>query len=123
MEIVNLTQHPATTEQKAEGVFDLEGAKLYILKEMLNFDELPDFKTVLVQAKAIAILAKNQNVNHAMIGGAPFLMPFLHVELIKEGITPLYAFSRRESVEETQPDGTVKKSSIFKHIGFVGETR
>lgn len=30
-----------------------------------------------------------------------------------------YAFSRRESVETQLPDGSVKKSSVFRHIGFV----
>ena len=34
-------------------------------------------------------------------------------------IIPLYAFSRRESVEEWQPDGSVRKINIFRHDGFV----
>ena len=29
------------------------------------------------------------------------------------------AFSVRESVEETQPDGSVIKRNVFKHAGFV----
>jgi len=34
-------------------------------------------------------------------------------------LIPLYAFSRRESVEEVADDGTVTKRSVFRHSGFV----
>ena len=34
------------------------------------------------------------------------------------GILPLYAFSRRESREETDPDGSVRKVAVFRHLGF-----
>lgn len=54
-----------------------------------------------------------------MIGGAPFLMPVLDKALRNYGHRPIYAFSKRESVEKTNPDGTVVKTSVFKHAGFV----
>jgi len=28
-------------------------------------------------------------------------------------------FTKREVIEEKQPDGTIKKTSVFKHGGFV----
>jgi hypothetical protein len=31
----------------------------------------------------------------------------------------LYAFSRRETVDTTLPDGRVEKKAIFKHAGWV----
>jgi hypothetical protein len=34
------------------------------------------------------------------------------------GIVPVYAESVRDSVEEQQPDGSVKKMSVFRHLGF-----
>jgi hypothetical protein len=43
----------------------------------------------------------------------------LHNMLEWRGIWPLYAFSRREVQEEPQPDGSVKKVSVFRHVGFV----
>lgn len=55
----------------------------------------------------------------AMIGGAPFLMPALEKALRTKGILPVYAFSQRESVEEIMEDGTVRKTAVFKHRGFV----
>ena len=55
----------------------------------------------------------------AMIGGAPYLMSELEKELWYRGIEPVYSFSRRESVESTDAEGNVTKTSVFKHIGFV----
>lgn len=54
-----------------------------------------------------------------MLGGAPFLMAPLERAFVEAGWRVLYAFSRRESVEEPQPDGSVRKTAVFKHIGFV----
>jgi hypothetical protein len=30
-----------------------------------------------------------------------------------------YAFSRREAEEQIQPDGSVRKTHVFKHVGFI----
>jgi hypothetical protein len=32
----------------------------------------------------------------------------------------VYAFSRRESTEAVQEDGSVRKVAVFRHLGFVG---
>ena len=40
-------------------------------------------------------------------------------EEIYEKVKPLYAFSKREVVEEQLPDGSVRKTQVFKHLGFV----
>jgi hypothetical protein len=55
----------------------------------------------------------------AMIGGAPFFTRALEDALNAAGITPVYAFSSRESVEEVLSDGSVRKVTVFKHRGFV----
>ena len=136
--ILNLTQHPATTDQIAAGVRDLQGQALAMLKGCLNFDTLPTTEDVIRRADEIAMLAlawfdaegvptTSQEVvipidlqtRVAMLGGAPFLMGYLEVALIHRGIYPAYAFSRREAVETTNPDGTVTKTAVFKHEGFV----
>ena len=54
-----------------------------------------------------------------MIGGAPYLMAELEKELWHRGIEPVYSFSTRQSVESTDAEGNVTKTSVFKHIGFV----
>ena len=41
------------------------------------------------------------------------------LRLLEEaGIPCFYATTRRESVETTQPDGSVVKTNVFKHAGF-----
>lgn len=128
-EILNLTQHAATPEQVAQGVVDLspEGRKL--LGEWLTFSTRPGVDEIHRRADLIANMADGDSMAvpetagvsyyYAMIGGAPFLMSALENALIERGITPLYAFSVRESTEQTQPDGTVRKVNTFKHAGWV----
>lgn len=119
MEIINLTQHTATDDQRAAGVFDLEGEALSYVKANLTFDTLPNKEEIDLRAERIADIAADHHADAAMIGGAPYLMSALEVALLDRGITPLYAFSERVSAEETLPDGTVRKVNVFKHVGFV----
>lgn len=56
-----------------------------------------------------------------MIGGAPYFMAPLETALEWRGIIPLYAFSKRECHEKRNPDGSVSKTMVFRHEGFVGD--
>ena len=117
--ILNLTQHAPTPEQVEAGVFDLPPEHKEVLKDLLNFNEVPEYEEVLVRAIAITALARGAGVTQVMIGGAPYLMGALEGTLKDNGIKPLYSFTQRVSVEKVQDDGTVVKTAIFKHIGFV----
>jgi hypothetical protein len=117
MKILNLTQHTATADQVAAGVVEPKDKKK--IQEMLTFTEKPTAGEVLERAEALAEIARAEGATHAMIGGAPFLMGPLHQALLTKGIKPLYAFSVRESVEEVLPDGSVRKTQIFRHAGFI----
>lgn len=122
--ILNLTQHKATPEQIEAGVFDLEGEKLQRLKELLTFTMKPIPSEIKERAVAIAELAVAQKGEdwkgfEVMIGGALWLMKPLIEELIRRGLVPLFAYTEREVVEEKQPDGSIKKTAIFRHEGFV----
>jgi len=140
MSIINLTQHPATPEQVAAGVFDMPPSLRGDLSALLTFDAPPSAEEIHARAHDIAIMAamlasgadRAEEVDgtvadndtgafalQAMIGGAPYLMAPLETALRENGIEPVYAFSIRESVEQSQPDGTVRKVNIFRHAGFV----
>jgi hypothetical protein len=123
MMIINLTQHDASPEQIEAGVVDLHGPFLKDLRDLLTFTELPTPEDMNLRALLIAHLALGELFGHrdkaAMIGGAPFFMPVLQDALLQHGITPVYAFSQRISKDEKQQDGSVKKSQVFKHLGFV----
>jgi len=125
--ILNLTQHQASQEQLDAGVENLPAETLPRLKELLTFDDPPTYKEMIDRAWAIIdILPKGHahrnnnapakhNRSMAMIGGAPFFIPVLADRLLKVGITPVYAFTKRLVTE----DGNGKKTSVFQHVDFV----
>ena len=118
MSILNFTQHAATAEQLEAGVIDLMQHDQAALKSMLNFVGLPTADEIYERAYAIAALAENLFAETVMVGGAPFLMPVLQKALQMRGITVLYAFSERVSIEKIV-NGVVVKTNEFKHIGFI----
>ena len=141
--ILNLTQHPATPEQLAAGVFDPTPEERAEIVALLTFDALPQKGEIEDRADALALTAlailsarfralplceqerrleEGECGYFSVMGGAPYLMPHLERELVNKGIHPLYAFSVRESVEETLPDGSVRKTNVFRHNGFVAPT-
>jgi hypothetical protein len=119
MTILNLTQHESTAEQRAAGVVDLDATPRAALAKLLTFDTLSGAQDLTVRAGAVADLARHMEASVAMIGGAPFFMAPLERALVARGIRPVCAFSVRESAEERQPDGTVRKVAVFRHRGFV----
>jgi len=128
MRILNLTQHPATADQLSAGVVDLSADQRTIVSRWLTFDEVPSASTITTRAKLLAQAAADDSIiigevgqfDAAMIGGAPYLMAPLETALREAHILPLYAFSTRESVETVAPDGSVTKTNVFRHGGFVG---
>lgn len=119
MIILNMTQHTATPEQIAAGVVDLVGKQRDKLIALLTFDALPTKAEVQQRAFAISGLAKQAHATHVMIGGAPYLMRPLEDDMAWRKISVLYAFSLREGIDEMLPDGTVKKTTMFRHAGFI----
>lgn len=127
--IINLTQHPASADQLAEGMVDLAGDQLADLVEALTFKTCPDRQEIIDRAEHIAELACYNGLSgdegdspmpqSAMIGGALWLMAPLAQALRQRGIEPVFAFSVRDTVEQVQPDGSVRKVATFRHAGWV----
>lgn len=119
--IVNLTQHTATSEQVAAGVVDFAKDERRILQTLLTFDELPNSIEIKAAAEDIVALCAMMypDADTAMIGGAPFLMSALEDALSYCDIQPLYAFSERVVIKEKMSNGVVRKTNVFRHIGFV----
>ena len=121
--ILNLTQHVATQEQIEAGVCGL-GSDTEQLKKLLTFTTLPTKEEVASRATSIARLAaevasSTGETCGAMIGGAPYLMGPLAEALKAHGVTPLFSFTERRSVEVHGENGEVTKTSVFLHVGFV----
>jgi hypothetical protein len=128
--ILNLTQHVVTPEQEAQLVVEPRMCKTEI-RELLTFEEIPSKEEIEVRANKLAEIAVSEAsmyagdtdnevwITRVMLGGAPYLMGALEKAVRECGFTPVYAFSKRESEEIPQPDGSVRKVQVFRHIGFV----
>lgn len=117
MKILNLTQHPATPEQVAAGVYEPQNKKE--VQYLLTFTDIPTKRDVCVRAMALTNIALTEGAKRVMIGGAPYLMGVLERTLLENGVQPLYSFSERRSVETHQPDGSVTKTNVFVHEGWI----
>lgn len=137
--IINLTQHRATDDQLSAGVVDLSESFRSFLCELLTFDALPNAQEIEDRALKICALVNHYHLGeptpsgsdreldgllddgtaiYCMIGGAPFLMSALEAALVDDCRIPLYAFSKRVSVE-IEADGKLIKINEFHHLGFV----
>lgn len=122
-EIINLTQHWISEEQREAGVENLPSEKMEKLKKLLTFEEIPNEDYMVRRAEKIGDMltgvefwGRQQAEMKAMIGGFQPFMPILaNMLLTRFGIKSVYAFTKRV-VEE---DGNGNKTSVFKHIGFV----
>ena len=89
---------------------------------------MPDAEEILARCEDIAELACYNGLGgddgddpfpeQAMVGGAPWMMAPLVAALRARAIEPVFAFSRRESAEQTMPDGSVRKINTSRHAGF-----
>ena len=115
--ILNLTQHAPTADQITAGV--VEPADKAALQALLTFEEMPTVQEILQHASELGEIARKSGLPAAMIGGAPFFMGPLERALKEVGVQALYSFTKRESADVKLPDGSVKKTQVFKHVGFV----
>ena len=74
---------------------------------------------IIERATYLAGIDKDEGNEKVMIGLETYFMSHLEDALLADNITPVYSFYKSEAVEETKPDGSVKKTMVFKHVGFV----
>ena len=120
--MINLTQHKATPEQVKEGVIDTDSEIRKILLELLTFEDISETspESLSNRANQISEIANLDGVhNSALIGGALFFMPYLITALKEKKIKPVYSFTKRVIENEFSSDGSVKKTAVFKHVGFI----
>ena len=118
MAILNLTQHRCTADQLADGIENVPSKYQDQLERLLTFPSDYTMTCLSLSAKAIARLAHDLRYDAAMIGGMPALMSHLERELIALDISVGYARSERVSVDQPQPDGSIRKVSQFRHVGL-----
>jgi len=123
--ILNLTQHSCTPEQSTSGVIDPTDEDKARIAQLLTFDQLPTQTDLRQRATQCAVLAsglvRKYGCDAVLIGGAPFFMSHLESALRSFRVRFCYAFSSRVAEEQMQPDGSVKKVNVFRHVGFIWE--
>lgn len=121
--MLNLTQHLATEEQLRDGVIEPAPEVKAQIKSLLTFDAsvMTEAGQIDERAKAlVALLLKVEpKSTAAMVGGALYLMPALVRELKAAGIQPYFSYTDRVSTDVHNPDGSVTKTLVFKHLGWV----
>jgi phosphotransacetylase len=121
--ILNFTQHDATPEQLAAGVVEPYADNKERIRQLLTFNELPTQAQLRERATDCAVLAsvlvRKYGCDAVLIGGAPFFMSHLESALRLFRVRFCYAFSTRVAEEQMQPDGSVRKTHVFKHVGFI----
>jgi len=121
--ILNFTQHDATPEQLSSGVVDPDAQDKQRIRELLTFEQIPTQSELRQRATDCAVLAsvllKKYECDGVLLGGAPYFMPHLESALRSFGVPFCYAFSTRVAEEQVQPDGSVKKVNVFRHVGFI----
>lgn len=121
--MLNLTQHALTAEQWRDGAVEPEADVKAQIQELITFDRsvMEHPEQILNRAKALVSLIKREYplVNQAMVGGALYFMPTLVRELKEAGIQPYFSYTDRVSQETHNPDGSVTKTLVFKHLGWV----
>ena len=117
--IYNFTQHKTTIDQLEDGICDVDNHAF--VQELLTFDDIPSVEELQERSVKLAEYAKSLNAEKVMIGGAFYLITRLAKEMSKRGIKVCYSFSKRHRVDEIQPDGSVVKKVLFKHVAVVDE--
>lgn len=120
--ILNLTQHAATDEQRAAGAIEVAAADKKRLTAALTFNDAPTLRSMLDAVRVVADMADVYGIRNVMVGCAPWLQCELIEELEHRGYSAWFAFSRRESVDQPQPDGSVRKVAIFRHVTWIHAT-
>lgn len=116
----NMTENQLTD---LKSLFDGSVA-VYVLKDInsdlaLQLANTPDDIQVLrVLANALLTTAKDYDFI-VMPVGSPAFQDVFHSINANYGIPRLYSHSVRKSVDNTNADGTVTKTSVFQHVSWI----
>jgi hypothetical protein len=117
--------HRATLEQLAE-LAEWPGGELFLLSEQApelfaRLTDCPsDVKSLHNMAEELIEVARRLRCKYVVLPiGSPAFNFVLAPKLERRRFHVGFAHSRRESQDVPQPDGTVKKVSLFRHEKFI----
>ncbi len=121
---LNLSNHALTAEQKADAQSRFFSKKFVELPENLKswWGAIPTVPQNICNDEAFeelsSFLKSFQGQAVAMIAGVGSLCAATAALCENFSIVAVEAASSRESAETVQPDGSVRKSSVFRHVCF-----
>lgn len=122
LNVLNITQHQSTPDQKQAGVIDVSLDDQVQLKQLLTFQGLYDAKTITARVSELLCWLDELYPKSKvfLVGSMPPAANAILERMFKEkGHTCVYSVSDRICVETHQVDGSVKKEYQFKHLGFM----
>ena len=96
--ILNLTGTVSTPEQRAQGVVDPCEEMRAECARLLAFRFAPDGAEIRIAAEGIRTMAVSMGADRALIGGAPFMVPYLQFLLRESNIEVMFAFGGSDFV-------------------------
>ncbi len=115
MKIVVTMNHPMTQEQKS--VLEDIGAEFVIIPHPVIL-EIYDYNHVLIEVTKYVDQVREMGASVVFLQGEPSFQCAVAQMLARFSIPMIIATTPRIAVEEKQPDGTVKKTTVFKHCRF-----
>lgn len=117
MKFFNVTNHTLTDAQQT---FEADIIELTdeLKQQWGNVDPYAETVDETVQAVFEFIKTNSSEGDMALVQG-DMGCTFMLVNMLQRiGITTVYATTKRSSVEQTMPDGSVVKKSTFEHVQF-----
>lgn len=121
MKVLWCPNHEPTTEQ----ITDLQGGEISYLKNIIskeswnNISNCPADANELKNLASLLISTMGLYDKVVLPIGSPAFMAILMQKLPSERPKILFSHTERKSVEEQQPDGSIKKTSIFNHVVYI----
>jgi len=118
----NVTSHNLTEDQKKvveKAGFEIVELPTGLKEQWKNVPPDVDPAYIAQLAAAVRTFMSEQleaYPSFALVQGEPVLC--FNLALMADPVVPLVATTKRESIEVKQPDGSVKKESVFKHVQF-----
>ena len=119
MNVWNLTKHPMTADQLAEGGINVTAAQA--ASHLQDFTANPSDGEMASRAKSLMQMAADAGAkagDGVMLAGAMYFILPLIVAAKNAGFVPTFSFTQRVAVEKPMPDGAVKLEYVFKHEGW-----
>lgn len=110
--------HQLTEEQKVgwEELVILSDVSKEMSDKVKNISPTATVKEIQELAVMLVLFAIMSNCTHIAIMGEPTLVLHTAITASEADIIPVTATTERISVDEPQPDGSIKKISKFQHV-------